>query len=113
MAAVVKEEEVDYSEAEYVDSQYEYLQKHKSEGITLEELRRKRASKRWINTIFINIRNLFQIAIYNPDRLPPINRRTRPQNVQTTSKKANYTWVPTPAYSYEQEISELQEIAVR
>lgn len=46
MAAVVKEEEVDYSEAAYVDSQYEYLQKHKSEGITLEELRRRRASKR-------------------------------------------------------------------
>ena len=46
MAAVVKEEEIDYSEAAYVDSQYEYLQKHKSEGITLEELRRRRASKR-------------------------------------------------------------------
>jgi len=48
MAAVVKvkEENVDYSEAAYVDSQYEYLQKHKSEGITLEELRRKRASQR-------------------------------------------------------------------
>jgi hypothetical protein len=46
MAAVVKEEETDYSEAAYVDSQYEYLQKHKSEGITLEELRRRRASKR-------------------------------------------------------------------
>lgn len=50
MAAVVKEEEeeeeIDYSEAAYVDSQYEYLQKHKSEGITLEELRRRRASQR-------------------------------------------------------------------
>ncbi|MGD0952219.1 MAG: hypothetical protein ABR985_07470 [Methanotrichaceae archaeon] len=46
MAAVVKEEEIDYSEAEHVDSQYEYLQKHKSEEITLEELRRRRASKR-------------------------------------------------------------------
>ena len=45
MAAVVKEEEIDCSEAEHVDSQYEYLQKHKSEGITLEELRRKRASQ--------------------------------------------------------------------
>jgi hypothetical protein len=44
MAAVVKEEETDYSEAAYVDSQYEYLQKHKSEGITLEELRRRRAA---------------------------------------------------------------------
>ena len=46
MASFVKEEEIDYSEALYVDSQYEYLQKHKSEGITLEELRRRRASKR-------------------------------------------------------------------
>jgi len=36
----IKKEEIDYSEAAYVDSQYEYLQKHKSEGITLEELRR-------------------------------------------------------------------------
>jgi hypothetical protein len=48
MAAVVKTEDeiVDYSEAAYVDSQYEYLQKHKSEGITLEELRRRRTSQR-------------------------------------------------------------------
>jgi hypothetical protein len=48
MAAVVKakEEKIDCSEAAYVDSQYEYLKKHKSEGITLEELRRKRASQR-------------------------------------------------------------------
>ena len=48
MAAVVKTEEetMDYSEAAYVDSQYEYLQKHKSEGITLEELRRRRACQR-------------------------------------------------------------------
>lgn len=46
MAAVVKDEKVDYSEAAYVDSQYEYLQKRKSEGITLEELRRRRASQR-------------------------------------------------------------------
>jgi hypothetical protein len=47
MAAVVraKEEKIDYSEAAYVDSQYEYLQKHKSEGITLEELRRRRADQ--------------------------------------------------------------------
>ena len=44
-AAVVKEEEIDYSEAANVESQHEYLQKHKSEGITLEELRRKRASQ--------------------------------------------------------------------
>ena len=48
MAAVVKEKEekIDYSEAEYVDSQYEYLREHKSEGITLEELRRRRAGQR-------------------------------------------------------------------
>jgi hypothetical protein len=48
MAAVVKskDEKIDYSEAAYVDSQYEYLQKHKSEGIKLEELRRRRASQR-------------------------------------------------------------------
>ncbi len=48
MAAVVRvrEEKIDYSEAAYVDSQYEYLQKHKSEGITSEELRRKRADQR-------------------------------------------------------------------
>jgi hypothetical protein len=37
MAAV---EEINYSEAAFVDYQYEYLQKHKLEGITLEELRR-------------------------------------------------------------------------
>ena len=36
---------IDNSKAAYVDSQYEYLQKHKSEGITLEELRRRRASQ--------------------------------------------------------------------
>ena len=47
MAAIVKakKENIDYSEAAYVDSQYEYFQKHKSEGITLEELRRRRAGK--------------------------------------------------------------------
>ena len=47
MAAVVRirEEKIDYSEAAYVDSQYEYLQKHKSEGITSEELRRRRADQ--------------------------------------------------------------------
>jgi hypothetical protein len=40
MAAVVKtkEEKIDYSEAAYVDSQYEYLQKHKSEGITFRRI---------------------------------------------------------------------------
>ena len=36
---------IDNSKAAYVDSQYEYLQKHKSERITLEELRRRRASQ--------------------------------------------------------------------
>ncbi len=50
MAAVVKakdsQEKIDYSEAAYVDSQYEYLLKQKSEGITLEELQRRRASQR-------------------------------------------------------------------
>jgi hypothetical protein len=40
------QEKIDYSEAAYVNSQYEYLQKHKSEGITLEELRCRRASHR-------------------------------------------------------------------
>ncbi|MDD4579127.1 MAG: hypothetical protein PHF80_00465 [Methanothrix sp.] len=47
MAAVVKakNEIADYSEAAYVDSQYGYLQDHKSEGITLEELRRRRANQ--------------------------------------------------------------------
>lgn len=39
------EEEIDYSEAAYVDSQYEYLLKNKDKGITLEELRRRRAVK--------------------------------------------------------------------
>ena len=45
MAAVVKakNEIADYSEAAYVDSQYEFLQEHKLDGITLEELRRRRA----------------------------------------------------------------------
>jgi hypothetical protein len=37
-----RQEEMDYSEAAYVDSQYEYLLKNKDKGITLEELRRKR-----------------------------------------------------------------------
>lgn len=47
MAAVMKakEEKMDYSEAAYVNSQYEYFLKHKSEGITLEELQRRRASQ--------------------------------------------------------------------
>lgn len=42
----VKEEKIDYSEAAYVDSQHEYLWEHKSEGITSEELRRRRAGQR-------------------------------------------------------------------
>ncbi len=46
MAAVVKEEGTDYSEAAYVDAQYEYLQKHNSERIALEELQLKRANQR-------------------------------------------------------------------
>jgi hypothetical protein len=47
MAAIVKakQENIDCSEAAYVDSQYEYLKKHKSEGITLEELRHRRAGQ--------------------------------------------------------------------
>jgi hypothetical protein len=40
-----KEENMDQSEAAYVDSQFEYLQKHNSEGITLEELKRRRAGQ--------------------------------------------------------------------
>jgi hypothetical protein len=44
-AAVVKDEGIDYSEAAYVDPQHEYLQRQKSEGIALEELRRRRASQ--------------------------------------------------------------------
>jgi len=44
-AAVGKEEGKNCSEAAHVDSQYELLQKHKSEGITSEELRRRRDSQ--------------------------------------------------------------------
>ena len=44
-AAVVKEEGIDYSEATYVNPQHEYLQKQKSDGIALEELRCRRASQ--------------------------------------------------------------------
>ena len=40
-----KGENMDKSEAAYVDSQYDYLQKNKSEGITLEELKRRRAGQ--------------------------------------------------------------------
>lgn len=39
------EEEIDYSEAAHVDSQYEHLLENKDKGITLEELRRRRAVK--------------------------------------------------------------------
>ncbi len=34
------------SEAEYVDSQYEYLIENKDKGITFEELRRRRSTER-------------------------------------------------------------------
>jgi hypothetical protein len=44
-AVKAKGENMDQSEAAYVDSQYKYLQKHKSEGITLEELKRRRAGQ--------------------------------------------------------------------
>ncbi|GEM_PF-1546624 len=44
-AAVVKEGEIDHSKAAYVDSQYEYLQKHNSDGIASEDLRRLRAGR--------------------------------------------------------------------
>ena len=37
---------LDYSEAAYVDSQYEYLLKNKDKGVTEEELKRRRAAKR-------------------------------------------------------------------
>ena len=46
-----KGENMDQSEADYVDSQYDYLQKHKSEGIALEELKRRRADQSWSNAI--------------------------------------------------------------
>jgi hypothetical protein len=39
-------EEIDYSEAEHVDSQYQYLLENKDKGITQEELRRRRAAKK-------------------------------------------------------------------
>jgi hypothetical protein len=42
---VEDQEEIDYSEMAYVDSQYEYLLKNKDKGITLEELRRRRGVK--------------------------------------------------------------------
>lgn len=40
---VVKRDD-DYSEAAYVDSQYEYLVENKDKGITFEELRHKRSA---------------------------------------------------------------------
>ncbi len=40
------QEEIDYSEAEHIDSQYEYLLKNKDKGITQEELCRRRAAKK-------------------------------------------------------------------
>jgi hypothetical protein len=44
-AAVVKEGEIDHSKAAYVDSQYERLQTHNSEGMAPEDLRRMRAGR--------------------------------------------------------------------
>ena len=44
-AAVVKDGETDHSKTAYVDSQYVYLQKHNSEGIASEDLRRLRAGQ--------------------------------------------------------------------
>ena len=38
-------EEIDYSEAAYVDSQHEYYLKNKDKGITEDELERRRAAK--------------------------------------------------------------------
>lgn len=43
-------EEIDYSEAEEVDAEYEYLLKNKDKGITEEELEKKRAAKRLANS---------------------------------------------------------------
>ena len=44
MNAVKVAKRDDYSEAEYVDSQYEYLIENKDKGITLEELIRRRST---------------------------------------------------------------------
>ncbi len=44
-AAVVKEGEIDQSKTAYIDSQYEHLQKHNSEGIASEDLRLLRAGR--------------------------------------------------------------------
>jgi len=41
---VESQDDIDYSEAAYVDSQYEYLLKNKDRGITLEEMRRRTLS---------------------------------------------------------------------
>ena len=40
------QEEIDYSEAVHVDSQYEYLLKNKEKGISQEELLRRRAARK-------------------------------------------------------------------
>jgi hypothetical protein len=40
------QEEIDYSEAAHVDSQYKYLLKNKDKGISQEELRRRRAARK-------------------------------------------------------------------
>ncbi|MDD4653111.1 MAG: hypothetical protein PHQ34_12890 [Methanothrix sp.] len=39
------QEETDYSEAAYVDGEYEYLLKNKDQGITFEEYCRRRGIK--------------------------------------------------------------------
>jgi hypothetical protein len=40
-----EQEEIDYTKAAYVDSQYEYLLQNKDKGITFEEYCRKRGIK--------------------------------------------------------------------
>jgi len=39
------QEEIDYSEAAYVDEEYEYLLKNRDQGITFEEYCRRRGIK--------------------------------------------------------------------
>jgi hypothetical protein len=41
-----EQEEIDYTRAAYVDSQYEYLLQNKDKGITEGELERRRAAKK-------------------------------------------------------------------
>ena len=56
MAAIVKakKENIDYSEAAYVDSQYEYLQKHKSEGINIRGITAQACGQRLNQALFYN-----------------------------------------------------------